>query len=492
MSLWINGDWVTGQGARREKHDPVNGDRLWQGNDADAGQVTQACQAARAAFPGWASQPFAARQAVVEKFAALLEENRGALTEIIARETGKPRWEAATEVGAMINKAAISVKAWHVRTGEQQTAMADGAATLRHRPHGVLAVFGPYNFPGHLPNGHIIPALLAGNTLVFKPSELTPHSGEAVVKLWEQAGLPAGVLNLVQGGRETGQALSGLPDLDGLLFTGSASTGYQLHRQLAGQPEKILALEMGGNNPLIVDDIADRDAAVHLTIQSAFITAGQRCTCARRLLVKRGAEGDAFLARLVEVAGRIAPGSWNAEPQPFIGGLISEQAADQVYKAWQAHEARGGRTLLAPKRLKAGTSLLTPGIIDLTGVADVPDEEVFGPLLGVWRYDSWEEAVTLANATRYGLACGLVSADREKFDALLLAARAGIVNWNKPLTGAASTAPFGGIGASGNHRPSAWYAADYCAWPMASLESPSLTLPETLSPGLHFTPGEGA
>lgn len=127
MSLWINGDWVTGQGALREKQDPVNGDRLWQGNDADAEQVTMACRAARTAFPGWASQPFAARQAVVEKFAALLEENKGALTEIISRETGKPRWEAATEVGAMINKAAISVKAWHVRTGEQQTEMADGA-----------------------------------------------------------------------------------------------------------------------------------------------------------------------------------------------------------------------------------------------------------------------------------------------------------------------------------------------------------------------------
>ncbi len=230
-------------------------------------------------------------EALVEKFAALLEANKAELTRIIACETSKPRWEATTEVTAMINKIAISVKAYHTRTGEQHTEMPDGAATLRHRPHGVLAVFGPYNFPGHLPNGHIVPALLAGNTVIFKPSELTPLTGEAVVKLWEQAGLPPGVLNLVQGGRETGQALSALSDIDGLLFTGSAGTGYQLHRQLAGQPEKILGLEMGGNNPLIVEDPEDIDAAVHLTIQSAFITAGQRCTCARRLLVKRGAQG---------------------------------------------------------------------------------------------------------------------------------------------------------------------------------------------------------
>ncbi|MDY0888772.1 succinylglutamate-semialdehyde dehydrogenase [Kosakonia sp. CFBP8986] len=484
MSLWINGEWIKGQGARREKSNPVNHDVLWQGFDADSAQVESAYQAARAAFPAWARQPFSARQAIVEKFAALLESNKEELTTIIARETGKPRWEAATEITAMINKAAISVKAYHARTGEQQTEMADGAATLRHRPHGVLAVFGPYNFPGHLPNGHIIPALLAGNTLLFKPSELTPWIGEAVVKLWQQAGLPAGVLNLLQGGRETGQALSALPGLDGLLFTGSANTGYQLHRQLAGQPEKILALEMGGNNPLIVEDPDDIDAAVHLAIQSAFVTAGQRCTCARRLLVKRSAAGDAFLKRLVEVASKLIPAAWDAEPQPFFGGLISPQAAEQVYHAWQEHEARGGKTLLAPRLLAAGTSLLTPGIIEMTAVGNVPDEEVFGPLLCVWRYDDFDDAITLANNTRYGLACGLISPQREKFDRLLLEARAGIVNWNKPLTGAASTAPFGGVGASGNHRASAWYAADYCAWPMASLETADLTLPQSLSPGL--------
>lgn len=141
--------------------------------------------------------------------------------------------------------------------------MADGASVLRHRPHGVLAVFGPYNFPGHLPNGHIVPALLAGNCVVFKPSELTPLTAEETLKLWLQAGLPDGVINPVQGGRETGEALAASADIDGLLFTGSAGTGYHLHRQLAGQPEKIPALEMGGNNALIVDGFDDRDAAVN-------------------------------------------------------------------------------------------------------------------------------------------------------------------------------------------------------------------------------------
>ncbi|MBK4771425.1 MAG: succinylglutamate-semialdehyde dehydrogenase [Pantoea sp. Morm] len=482
MTHFINGDWQPGSAETLSKHNPVSGEILWQGNAASAAQVAAACEAARAAFPAWARLPFAARQARVEDFARLLERDKTELAAIIARETGKPRWETLTEVQAMINKVAISVKAYHTRTGEQ----AEGESSLRHRPHGVLAVFGPYNFPGHLPNGHIVPALLAGNCVLFKPSELTPATAEKTVQLWQEAGLPAGTLALLQGGRDTGQALAQAEQIDGLLFTGSAATGYHLHRQFAGQPEKMLALEMGGNNALIVEDPADIDGAVHIAIQSAFITAGQRCTCARRLLVKRGAAGDAFLQRLVEVSARLKPAAWDAEPQPFMGSVISPAAAGQIFAAWQQRVALGGKVLLAMRWPDRDSAIITPGIIDMTGVAGLPDEEVFGPLLQVIRYDHYAQAIGLANDTRYGLSCGLVSPQRDQFDQLLLEARAGIVNWNKPLTGAASSAPFGGVGASGNHRASAWYAADYCAWPMASLESSSLALPGSLSPGLDF------
>lgn len=488
MTHCINGQWLIGGGDNITKTDPVHGELLWQGKAASAGQVTDACAAARAAFPAWARRPFSERQAIAEKFAVLLEKSKVELSEAISRETGKPRWETQTEVQAMINKVAISVRAYHQRTGEQSGA----DSSLRHRPHGVMAVFGPYNFPGHLPNGHIVPALLAGNCVVFKPSELTPLTAEITVRLWLSAGLPGGVLNMVQGGRETGQALSQEPQVDGVLFTGSAATGYQLHRQLAGQPAKMLALEMGGNNPLIVEDPDDIDGAVHIAIQSAFISAGQRCTCARRLLVKRGAAGDALLQRLVEVAAKIRSGSWNAEPQPFMGSVISLQAAEKIYSEWQARIDSGGKVLLAMQWPQRDSAILTPGIIDVTDVANLPDEEVFGPLLTVIRYDDFDRAIRIANNTRYGLACGLISPQREKFERLLIEARAGIVNWNKPLTGAASTAPFGGIGASGNHRASAWYAADYCAWPMASLESSDLSLPASLSPGLDFSDAGGA
>ncbi|MHA3892153.1 succinylglutamate-semialdehyde dehydrogenase [Acinetobacter sp. GXMZU3951] len=484
--LYIQGQWVEGQGSNWVKTDPVSNQALWTAQEATATEVTQATLAARKAFPLWAKLALEERIAVVQRFAELLEQNKTHLAQVISQETGKPFWETVTEVQSMIGKVAISIRAYHERTGSSSTAMPDGVASLRHRPHGVLAVFGPYNFPGHLPNGHIVPALIAGNTIVFKPSELTPWTAEETVKLWQQAGLPDGVLNLVQGGRSTGEALAAASQIDGLLFTGSANTGYHLNKQMAGHPEKILALEMGGNNALIIDKIEDLDAVVHLAIQSAFVSAGQRCTCARRILVKQGAEGDAFVQRLVEAASKLAVGAWNAEPQPFMGGVISSRAAEQILQAQQQLLSLGAKPLLEMKRIDPNSSLLTPGILDLTNVADVPDEEVFGPLTTIYRYQDFDEAMRIANNTRFGLSFGLVSPDRDLFERVLIEARAGIVNWNKPLTGASSAAPFGGLGASGNHRPSAYYAADYCAWPMASLESEQVQLPAKLSPGINL------
>ena len=483
-NLYINGAWSPAHGAVWNKLDPVTQQPIWQGAEATADEVAQACQSARAAFVVWARRPLAERLEIIQRFATLLEQNKQQLATVISRETSKPLWETLTEVQSMVAKVAISVRAYHERTGESLTEMADGAASLRHRPHGVLAVFGPYNFPGHLPNGHIIPALIAGNTVVFKPSELTPWTAEETVKLWQAAGLPDGVLNLVQGGRSTGEALAQSSEIDGLLFTGSANTGYYLHQELAGAPEKILALEMGGNNALIIDEITDIDAVVNLTIQSAFVSAGQRCTCARRLIIKNGTEGDAFIQRLVEVTRDLVVGQWDAQPQPFMGGVISLNAAQQILQAQQRLIDLGATPLLSVTQPDANSSLLSAGILEVTGVSHVPDEEYFGPLSCIYRYDSFDEALKIANATRFGLSVGLVSPDRDLFERLLIEARAGIVNWNKPLTGASSAAPFGGVGASGNHRASAFYAADYCAWPMASLESDQVNLPEKLSPGI--------
>ncbi|WP_026960156.1 succinylglutamate-semialdehyde dehydrogenase [Aliagarivorans taiwanensis] len=482
----INGQWQAGQGSRFQSLDPAKNQLLWEGASASPEQVDQAVAAARAAQFAWFQLGLEQRLVIIKRFAELLAENKTELAQVIAQETGKPLWETATEVAAMIGKIAISEKAYLERTGESEQQLPAATAVLRHKPHGVVAVFGPYNFPGHLPNGHIVPALIAGNCVVFKPSELTPLTSERVVDLWQQAGLPAGVLNLVQGEVETGKALAGHAGIDGLFFTGSSNTGHLLHQQFAAHPGKILALEMGGNNPLVVDVVDDVDAAVHDIVQSAFISAGQRCTCARRLFLPNTEQGDQLLSRLLEVAGQIAVGDYDAEPQPFIGAMISAKAAAGMVSAQQQLVELGGRSLLELSQASPELGFVSPGIIDVSDIQALPDEEYFGPLLQVIRYDDWDWAIEQANNTRFGLSAGLLSRSEARWQEFLARIRAGIVNWNRPITGASSAAPFGGVGASGNHRASALYAADYCAYPVASMEGEQSLMPEKLAPGLRF------
>ena len=482
---FINGAWQEGQGHEMKSLNPAKNEVIWQGKTATASQVNDAINAARSAFQSWALLSLEARIAIVEKFAQELTDNKEALATTIAQETGKPLWETRTEVGAMVGKVAISLKAYHERTGTVENPMPGAKAFIRHKPHGVVAVFGPYNFPGHLPNGHIVPALIAGNTVVFKPSELTPMVAEETLKLWEKAGLPAGVINLVQGEVDTGKALASHDDIDGLFFTGSSTTGRLLHEQYAGKPGKILALEMGGNNPLIIKDVENTDAVVHDIIQSAFITTGQRCTCARRVFIQEGEAGDALIEKLIAATKAIKIGYYDDEDQPFIGSMISERAALGLVDAQAQLVELGATALLALTHKQAGTGFVTPGILDVTNIV-MPDEEHFGPLLKIYRYSDFDKAIEEANNTSFGLSAGLLADSQADYDHFFVRIRAGIVNWNKPITGASSAAPFGGIGDSGNHRASAYYAADYCAFPVASVEAEKVQLPATLSPGLSI------
>ncbi|PSU98678.1 succinylglutamate-semialdehyde dehydrogenase [Photobacterium kishitanii] len=485
MSLWINNQWLAGAGEQFQSLNPYDGSVVWQGKAATTAQVEVAVTTAETAFLTWCNTTLSERLAVIECFAQLVQQHQPQLARTIATETGKPLWESTTEVAAMIAKVALSLQAYHERTGTRQRQQADTTMIVRHRPLGVMAVFGPYNFPAHLPNGHIIPALLAGNTVVFKPSELTPKTAQLMCELWQQAGIPAGVINLVQGGRSTGMALAAAAGVAGVLFTGSAHTGHLLHQQFAGQPQKMLALEMGGNNPLVVGpQYGAIDAAVYTIIQSAFLSAGQRCTCARRLYIAAGKAGDELLARLVTVASQLIVGDPLATPAPFMGPLISNVAADQIIVNQQQLINAGGVALLAATRGQG--ALVTPAIIDVSAITELMDEEYFGPLLQVSRYHDFTQAVVSANQTRYGLAAGLISTDVQQWRYFIDHIRAGIVNRNRPLTGASGDAPFGGPGASGNLRPSAYYAADYCAYPMASVEGEQLQLPSQLAPGVSL------
>jgi succinylglutamic semialdehyde dehydrogenase len=481
--LCIAGLWREGRGSEFLRDDPSTGRTVWRGRTASAADVDDAFAAARKAFDGWSDTPLAERVAIARACAAILKARSEALATTIARDTGKPLPEARAEVGTMTAKVELSIAALHERAGSREQATAFGRHRLEHRPHGVVAVFGPYNFPGHLPNGHIVPALLAGNAVLFKPSELTPMTAAAMVAAWHDAGLPPGVLNLLQGERDTGMAVAGHPELDGLYFTGSSRTGALLARQFAERPGVILALEMGGNNPLVVGSHCDIPAAVELIVQSAWITSGQRCTCARRLLVADDAAGDALVAALVTAAAALSIGPAESEPAPFMGPVVSGRVADQLLAVQQSLLDAGATALLPMRRLPLGAAFLTPGLLDVTAIrAQLPDEEHFGPLLKLIRYSSFDEALALARDTRYGLSAGLLGDDDEEWQRFRKAARAGIVNRNRPTTGASGAYPFGGIGASGNHRASAWYAADYCAYPVASTEADRLLPPPVAPP----------
>jgi succinylglutamic semialdehyde dehydrogenase len=436
---------------------PVTGATVWQGPAASASDVMNAVAKARTAFHSFSLTPLADRIAMMERWAAAVTDRKEEIARAISDEIGKPMWEARTEAGAMASKVDHSIRAQAERAGSRITE----AMSLHHRPHGVMAVFGPFNFPGHLPNGHIVPALLAGNTVVFKPSELAPSLGVLFAEIGEASGLPDGVLNIVQGGRETGAALLEA-DINGLLFTGSAATGTAFHRHFAGRPNVILALEMGGNNPLIVHDTADVDAAADIATVSAFISAGQRCSCARRLILPTGAFGDAVISRLEDRIKAMKIGA--PDEDVFIGSVVSEEAAIAAIEFEAKLGEQGGQTLIA---LERDGAFLRPGLMDVTH-AQAPDEEIFAPFLQVYRVDGIEAQIETANDTRFGLAAGLVSDTAAIWEHARPRLRAGIVNWNKPTTGAASSMPFGGPGLSGNFRPGAYYAADYCAWPQAS------------------------
>jgi succinylglutamic semialdehyde dehydrogenase len=484
-SHFINGRWMDGDGSAFTSIDPATQTQTWHGRAAATGRIDSAVWTARAAGLEWAATSIDHRQRAIQSIAEQYRQRKAALAEAIWRETGKPKWEALTEVDAMIAKVAITIEAYSRRTAESSAVSAGVTSATRYKPHGLVAVFGPFNMPGHLPNGHIIPALLAGNTIVFKPSEHTPLVGQAMAEAWEAAGLPPGVINVIQGGAETGRALSSHDGIDGVFFTGSAGVGCALGQVLAASdPRKILALEMGGNNPLIVHDAAGLDAAAYLTIQSAFITAGQRCTCARRLILPRGAWGDRFIDHLIEMTRQLRIGFPTDEPEPFIGTVISAQAADSLLAAQASLLAAGGRALLKLERSDRSPALLSPGIVDVTNRSVHEDIELFGPLLQIIRANDFDEAIAEANETRFGLAAGLISEDRALYERFYREIRAGVVNWNRPLTGASSQLPFGGIGLSGNHRPSGYFAVDYCSYPVATMESERVTMPEKTLPGI--------
>ena len=461
---------------------PVNRSITWQGDWANQELCVLAFEKARSAQAKWRSTSIDDRISVLKRFASLLQSNSESIAMVITLDSGKPFWESLTEIQSSIAKVDNAIDAIRTRRWEKVEPNATGSTAVRYRSLGIVLVLGPYNLPLHLPGAHIVPALLAGNCVIFKPSEKAAAVGDWIARCWQEAALPEGVLEVLHGGVEVAQYLANL-NLDGVFFTGSYRGGVALHRLLAGRPECLLALEMGGNNPLIVEKVSDPRAAIQTIISSAYITSGQRCTCARRIVVVDRPENRTLVNRLVHSIEKIRVGDPLTEPQPFMGALVSEEASQQILHAQSMLASTGATTMVACKSMPDNSCILSPGLSLISPDYQV-DEEYFGPLATLCFVKDMRQAIEVANRTRYGLAAGLLSDDRGCYEHFLHNIQAGIVNWNSPTTGASGKLPFGGVGASGNHRPSGYFASDYCSYPIASVEKNPLQ-PLPISPGLE-------
>lgn len=482
---WIGGQWLGGDGPVWSRYSSAYQSPVWEGNWSSLDQARAAVASARSAFFQWSELPLDDRMAICRKFASLVQERREELACLIAVEVGKPLWEARTEVAAVVGKIENSIDALMKRRWTSMESSGDFMSVIRYRPHGVLFVLGPFNFPAHIPGGHIVPALLAGNSLVFKPSEQAPASGQWLCRAWHEAGLPPGVLNLIHGAAEVAQVALD-DEVDGILFTGSYRVGSILHRAVAGRPNKVLALELGGNNPLVIHNQKDIAGAATTAILSAYLTSGQRCTCARRLIVSGQKSFEQIMERLRELLPKIRVGLPLDEPQPFMGPLIHQQAAQQIHQYQDNLVSSGGQLIVASQADERSPALVTPGLVAIGNDLSVEDCEHFGPVLTIQCASDLDNAIALANKTRFGLSAGFLGDRVEDFHYFLHRVRAGVINWNRQTTGASGKLPFGGVGLSGNHQPSGYFAADYCSFPVASLESHELTDATKPLPGLDF------
>ncbi|MBC2670410.1 succinylglutamate-semialdehyde dehydrogenase [Novosphingobium piscinae] len=446
---------------------PATGEELWRGR---AGDVEDAVARAQRGWPAWAAQSLANRIELMRRFANEVRKEADALADLIGRETGKPLWEAKGEVEAVVAAVEMAVRAYADRTGQRRLDSAlQGTAALRHKPHGIIAVLSPFSSPAQLPANAIIPALIAGNAVIFKPSEKAPACGEALGRCFHRAGISANVLQVLIGGPATGQELVTHTGIHGVLFAGSAHAGIAISRRLATNPGRLVSLDMGGNNPIVVWDTPKIEDAATLVVQSAFAGAGQRCTNARRLIVK-SALYDAVVGEVKRLADRLIVGAPADSPAPFMGPVIDNAAADGLTESFVYLLSNGGRPIKHMVRPHADLPFLSPAIIDTTAMAERPDVELFGPLLQVIRVDDFDAAIAEANNTRFGLSAALIGGTPQDYNRFWAHVRAGVLNWNRPTNVTSPGAPLGGVGLSGNHRPGGAYAADHCAYPVASTE----------------------
>lgn len=465
---------------------PSTEEIIWKGSETSPHELEEIIAKSKNVQKDWENVPLDEKQKIINNFADYIKAHVDDAAKIISDENGKPFWEAKTEVKSLINKVQVVFDAYTERAKIKEKELANNRMSYtRYRPYGVMAVLGPFNFPMSMPNSHIMPAIYAGNTVVFKPSERTIKSAEYYVNAWKESGLPDGVLQIVYGNGKIGENLINSNDIDGVLFIGSFNAGKSIEKIMT-ERNRICVLEMGGNSPLVIWDYSDVRAAINIAIQSAYISSGQRCSAARRLIINRSIYND-FIPALSNAIKNIIVGKpFDEDPTPFMGPMIDKRAVDAFMDDYYTLKNRGAKELVPTSVIdELGVNFVRPALIDVTGIED-NDKEVFGPLLQLIVVDSIEEAIEISNKTQYGLAAGIITESSEIYEKYYLHTKAGIINWNQQLTGSSTINPFGGIKGSGNFHSAGYLSVDYCSYGCASMESQKANAPKELSPGLNF------
>lgn len=454
--------------------DPAQSDRVVYAATPDLSHVEDAVAAARRALPEWSSRSLEDRVAVLRHWQELTKANADRIADLIMMEMGKIRSECLFEANALGGKVDITLGPESLsRVTDYTTPVNDSRdGNCRFKPHGVMSVIGPFNFPAHLPNGHWVPAMLTGNTIVFKPSDKTPAVGQLLTELMlealRKAGAPLGVFNLVQGGGDVASRLVAHDDIDGVLFTGSWPVGRKILEANLDSPGKIVALELGGSNPAVVMPSAHMKQAVVECARAAFATTGQRCTCTRRIIVHE-AVADEFISAFCKTASTLLVGPGDSEDPVFMGPLVTSGSADDALAFQAGRVDAGGSILVQATRMDRPGNFVTPGVVQVERFTTESDRECFGPIAQIAVVSDFDQAIEQSNATRYGLAASIFTAEEHEFDQFFNAVRSGCINWNTGTAGASSKLPFGGLGHSGNHRPAAAFSVDYCAYPVANM-----------------------
>jgi succinylglutamic semialdehyde dehydrogenase len=459
---------VLGGGPTLEPCSPADLDDVIGRFETDPDRASWAVGSAARALPAWRRAPFAHRAACLARYRDALAARRERFAVAISRAIGKPLWESRTEADALVAKVNITLTAGQELVRDREV---EPGAFVRHRPVGVCAVLGPFNFPAHLANGHIVPLLAAGNTVVFKPSEKAPAVGELLAECLLEAGFEPGVVNVVQGGVACAERLVRDPRVDGVMFTGSTAAGRAILRASSELPGRMLALEMGGNNPALVLDDANVPYAAREIAFSGFVTAGQRCTAVRRVLVHRAVASE-LIDRVAHAARHSVVGAPDGA-EVFMGPVIQESARDEALALVARHEDAFETVVALSRREVAEVRgyYLGPGVYVAKGAlpTDLGATEWFAPLVFIEVCDDEASMVARANDTRFGLAAAVFTRESSRFRRVADELEAGVINWNRGTVGSSSRLPFGGVKESGNHRPAGLYSALYCADPVAEL-----------------------